>query len=55
MNDFKATQILMLKERVYIIDLFLETYNTRIAELSKERETCMQEITELRVTPIMEA
>ena len=50
-----TNQILMLKERVYIIDLFLETYNTRIAELSKEREKCMQEITELRMTPIVEA
>jgi prefoldin subunit 5 len=53
MNNLPKIQ--MLKERVFVIDLFLETYNTRIAELSKEREKWMQEITELRVTPIVEA
>jgi hypothetical protein len=47
-------QILMLKERIFVIDLFLQTYESRIVELKQDRERHMKEIVELRLTPIVE-
>jgi hypothetical protein len=51
----KLVQIQMLHERLLVIDMFLETYNNRIKDLSIQREQYMKEIVELRLTPIMEA
>ena len=48
-------RIQVLKEKVICVDMFIRAYKTRITDLKKDREQYMQEITELRVTPIIEA
>lgn len=54
-SRLNTVKILELKERIFVIDLFLQTYEDRIVELKQDRERYMKEIVELRMTPIVEA
>lgn len=55
MTITRSVLILMNEWKIIQLDDDIMMYEGRLAELKQQREVLMKEITELRVTPIIEA